>query len=147
MRRREFISLLSCTVIAWPSCSSADGVGKVWRVGIVPGSGSAADRVAKELERSLGDLGYVRDKNIIIVTQHSEPNLQSYENAIASLLPTSDLLVVTGTLGGVSAKKLVTAKPVVFFSVGAPVDIGLVESLSRPGGNLTGITFEAATET
>ena len=144
MRRREFISLLGCTVIAWPSCSSADGVGKVWRVGIVTGLGSAG---LEELERRLGDLGYVRDKNIILVTQLSEPNLQNFENAIASLLPTSDLLVVTGTLGGVAAKKLVTAKPVVFISVGAPVDIGLVESLSRPGGNLTGITFEAATET
>jgi putative tryptophan/tyrosine transport system substrate-binding protein len=147
MRRREFISLLSATAIAWPSCSSADGVGKVWRVGIFPGSGSGADRSANELERRLGDLGYVRDKNIILVTQHSEPNLQSYENAITSLLPTSDLLVVGGTLGGVAAKKLVTTKPVVFVSVGAPVDIGLVESLSRPGGNITGIAFEAATET
>lgn len=147
MRRREFISLLGCTVIAWPSCSSADGVGKVWRVGIVSGSGSAADQYAKELERRLGDLGYVRDKNIVLVTQHSEPNLQSYENAIISLLPTSDLLVVAGTLGGVAARKLVTTKPVVFVSVGAPVDIGLVESLSRPGGNMTGTTFEAATET
>jgi putative ABC transport system substrate-binding protein len=57
------------------------------------------------------------------------------------------LLVVLGTVGGVAAKKLVTTKPVVFISVGAPIDIGLVENLSRPGGNITGITFEAATET
>jgi putative ABC transport system substrate-binding protein len=57
------------------------------------------------------------------------------------------LLIVGGTVGGVAAKKLVVTKPVVFIAVGAPVEIGLVESLSRPGGNMTGITFEAATET
>ena len=112
---------------------------------MIPGpSGSTAQ---KELEQRLGDLGYVPDKNIILITQFSEPNPQSIENAITSLLPTIDLLVVAGTIGGVAAKKLVTSKPVVFISVGAPVDIGLVESLSRPGGNMTGITFEAATET
>ena len=132
-------------MVAWPSYSSANWTGKVWRVGIVPGPNDGAS--TKELERRLGDLGYTRDKNIILVTQLSEANLQSFENAILSLLPTSDLLVVAGTVGGVAAKKLVTAKPVVFVSVGAPVDIGLVESLSRPGGNMTGITFEAATET
>jgi putative ABC transport system substrate-binding protein len=68
------------------------------------------------LERRLGDLGYVRDKNIILITQFSEPNLQSFENAILSLLATIDLLVVGGTIGGVAAKKLVTSKPVVFRS-------------------------------
>jgi len=47
----------------------------------------------------------------------------------------------------VAAKKLVSSIPVVFLSVGAPVEIGLVESLNHPGGNMTGTTFEAATET
>jgi putative ABC transport system substrate-binding protein len=101
----------------------------------------------KEFERSLSYLGYVRGKNIFLIDQLSAPDPQSVENAIVSLIPTIDLLVVLGTVGGVAAKKLVTTKPVVFISVGAPVDIGLVESLSRPGGNMTGITFEAATET
>ena len=146
MRRRDFIGLVGSTVVTWPGRSNAEGVGKVWRVGVLPGPrGSEGSAIL--LERSLGDLGYVRDKNIVLVSQYSEPNPQSTEDAILSILPTSDLLVVAGTLGGVAAKKLVTTKPVIFVSVGAPVDIGLVESLSRPGGNLTGITFEASTET
>ena len=143
MKRREFISLVGSMVFAWPSCSNAEGVGKVWRVGLIPGPRGGVSQ--KELERRLVALGYVPDKNIIL--EFSEPNPPIVEDAIASLLPTSDLLVVAGTIGGVAAKKLVTSKPVVFIAVGAPVDIGLVESLSRPGGNLTGITFEAATET
>jgi putative tryptophan/tyrosine transport system substrate-binding protein len=69
------------------------------------------------------------------------------EDAIGSLLPNIDLLVVWGTVGAVVAKKLASTIPVVFLSVGAPVDIGLVQSLAHPGGNMTGVTFEAATET
>jgi putative tryptophan/tyrosine transport system substrate-binding protein len=97
------------------------------------------------LERRLGDLGYVRDKNIILVDQFAEPNLKSTEDAILSILPTSDLLVVGGTLGGAAAKNVVTTKASDIVSVGAPVEIWLVESLAHPGGNLTGIAFEAAT--
>jgi putative ABC transport system substrate-binding protein len=67
--------------------------------------------------------------------------------AILAMLPDIDLLVVWGTIGGVAAKAAAPKIPVVFISVGAPVEIGLVESLARPGGNMTGTTFEAALET
>jgi putative ABC transport system substrate-binding protein len=150
MRRRDFIELIGRAAVwplavTWPSSSIAEWTGRVWRVAVLPGSNG--QEVAKVLERSLGDLGYVHDKNIFLVNLFAEPTPQSTEDAILSILPTSDLLVVTGTLGGAVAKKLVTTKPVIFVSVGAPVDIGLVESLARPGGNMTGITFEASTET
>src|SRR5262249_16285547 len=58
-----------------------------------------------------------------------------------------DLMVVWDTIGAVAAKKLVPNLPIVFINVGAPVEIGLVESLPRPGGNMTGGTYEVATET
>jgi putative ABC transport system substrate-binding protein len=58
-----------------------------------------------------------------------------------------DLLVVWGTVGAVTAKKLVPTLPTVFIAVGAPADIGLVRTLSRPGGNMTGVTYEVAIET
>ena len=145
MRRREFIGLLGSTVIAWPGCSSADWSGRVWRVGIL--DSGPGDQTTRELEKSLADLGYAQDKNIVLVKRATEPGLQGVENAILSIIPNIDLLIVGGTVGGVAAKKLVATKPVVFIAVGAPVEIGLVESLSRPGGNMTGITFEAATET
>ena len=62
-------------------------------------------------------------------------------------MPQIDLLVVWGTVAGAAAKKVAGSVPTVFISVGAPVEIGLVQSLAHPGGNMTGITFEAATET
>src|SRR5260370_38333916 len=69
------------------------------------------------------------------------------KDAISKLLLDIDLLVVGGTVGGVAAKSAATHIPVVFVSVGAPVDIGLVETLAHPGGNMTGTTFEATSET
>ena len=63
------------------------------------------------------------------------------------MIPQIDLLVVWSTVGGVAAKKVGSGLPTVFLSVGAPVDEGLVQSLAHPGGNMTGITFEASTET
>jgi putative ABC transport system substrate-binding protein len=76
-----------------------------------------------------------------------EGTIASYKAAILEVLDDADVLVVGGTIGGVAAKQATSTVPVVFISVGAPVDIGLVESLARPGGNMTGVTFEAATET
>jgi hypothetical protein len=69
------------------------------------------------------------------------------QDAIAEMQPDIDLLVVGGTVGGVAAKSAAAHIRVVFISVGAPVDIGLVESLAHPGGNMTGTTFEATSET
>ena len=99
------------------------------------------------LSAGLVDLGYVGGKNIILIQQCSDPNIGAVEKTILTLIPDIDLLVVAGTVAGVAAKKLVTSLPVVFVAVGVPIEIGLVESLSRPGGNMTGITFEAAAET
>ena len=85
--------------------------------------------------------------NVELLNRFVPPQSQAMEEAIRELLPKIDLLVVWGTVGGVAARKLVPSLPVVFVAVAAPVEMGLVESLARPGTNLTGITFEAATET
>ena len=72
---------------------------------------------------------------------------EKIEEAIISLLPQIDLLVVWGSIAGMAAKRLAGAVPVVFVSIGFPVEIGLVQSLAHPGRNITGIAAEAATET
>jgi putative ABC transport system substrate-binding protein len=103
--------------------------------------------LAGALEQRLRDLGYVHGRNIVLINRYVKPNAKDVEDAISSMVPVVDLLVVRGTVGGVAAKKLVSTLPVIFISVGAPVEMGLVESLTHPGSNMTGITFEAATET
>jgi putative ABC transport system substrate-binding protein len=82
-----------------------------------------------------------------LLTRFAAPQPKAVQDAIAELLPDIDLLATWGTIVAVVAKKLVPPTlPVVIHAVGDPVAIGLVESLSRPGGNMTGITVEAAME-
>jgi putative ABC transport system substrate-binding protein len=146
MRRRAFIGLLGTAVVATcPFVVRAQQPGKQWRVGqVIP---TAAGPIATALEQQLSNLGYLREGKITLINRVAIPTPKVMEEVILTLVPDIDLLVVWGTIGGMAAKKFASAIPVVFLSVGAPADIGLVESLAHPGGNMTGITFEAATET
>jgi putative ABC transport system substrate-binding protein len=147
MRRREFMALIGGAAVVWPFALRAQQPQK-WRIGdVFGGTQETQGPLAKGLAQRLEDLGYVQGKNITLFNRFVPPEPEAIEDAIRSLLPNIDLLVVRGTIGGVAAKKLASSVPVIFLSVGAPVDIGLVESLAHPGGNMTGITFEAAAET
>ncbi len=142
MKRREFIALVG-TAAGWPLTARAKPIP---RVGYI--EGSRRTPWMSDLLGALGDLGYVDGKNIIFVKRRfAAPTLQAMKDAISDIQPDIDLLVVGGTVGGVAAKSAATHIPVVFVSVGAPVDIGLVETLAHPGGNMTGTTFEATSET
>jgi len=83
----------------------------------------------------------------LIEQKFAAPTVPDMRAAILAIIHDIDILVVSGTVGGVAAKSTASDVPVVFISVGAPVDIGLVKSLAKPGGNMTGVTFEAAQET
>ncbi len=148
MRRREFVIWLGGGMAVWPFLARAEQPAlKRWRIGsVLVGTPDVVGRLGAALEQRLATLGYQNGQNIIILTRIVVPQPDVVEKAIAALLPEIDVLVVGGTIGGVAAKKVASAIPTVFHSVGAPVDIGLVESLAHPGGNLTGISFEAAIE-
>jgi putative ABC transport system substrate-binding protein len=128
--------------------ADAQQPGKIWRIGNVqPTTAERGGYLAQLLEQRLADLGDVQGRNIVLLNRFPGPQLDKVQEVIVSLLPQIDLLVVGGTVGGAAAKKVAGAMPTVFVPVGAPVEIGLVKSLAHPGGNMTGITFEAATET
>src|SRR5215469_3369589 len=126
--------------------AAAQQPGKVWRIGHVSTGTPEIGRIfAQALERSLADLGYVQGRNIVLLHRFAGPHLDKIEEAITSLLPQIDLLVVWGE-GAIAAKKLAGGVPTVFISIGYPVELGLVQSLAHPGGNMTGIAAEAALE-
>ena len=148
MRRRNFIGLICGVALALPFGAEAQKPRKVWRIGNVHNSTPAqAGQLAQALEQRLADLGYVQGRNIVLLNRFAGPQPEKLQEVISSLVPLIDLLVVWGTTGGMAAKKVAGGVPTVFLSVGAPVEIGLVQSLAHPGGNMTGITFEAAAET
>jgi putative ABC transport system substrate-binding protein len=146
MRRREFITLIGGAA-AWPFAVCAQQSGKVWRIGYIDSSSELANRLLQALTQKLEALGYVQGKNIVLSRLTVPPQPKAIEGAITRLISDIDILVVWGTIGGAAAKAMTSTVPTVFLSVGAPVDIGLVESLAHPGGNMTGVTFEAATDT
>jgi putative ABC transport system substrate-binding protein len=142
MKRRSFIALMGAAA-SWPLAARARSMP---RVGYIEGSRRAP--YMDDFLVALGELGYVDGKNITFVRRRfSAPTVQAMQDAIAEMQSEIDLLVVGGTVGGVAAKSASAHIPVVFISVGAPVDIGLVQSLAHPGGNMTGTTFEATSET
>jgi putative tryptophan/tyrosine transport system substrate-binding protein len=146
MRRREFITLLGTTALAWPMVVAQ--AQHNWRIGhLLIGTPESFGHIATALATRLADLGYIAGQTITIVNRYTVPQPENLEAAINELVPAVDLLVVWGTISGVTAKKLAKGLPVVFMSVSFPVELGLVASLPRPGGNMTGITFEAAHET
>ena len=135
MKRREFIALVGAAA-SWPLTARANPIP---RVGYI--EGSRGTPWISDFLSALGDMGYVDGKNIIFVKRRTAaPTVQAMKDAISEIEPDIDL-------GGVAAKSAAAHIPVVFVSVGAPVDIGLVETLAHPGGNMTGTTFEATSET
>jgi putative ABC transport system substrate-binding protein len=142
MKRREFLLFVGAAA-GWPLTARAKPIP---RVGYIEGSRNTP--WISDFLSALADMGYVDGKNIIFVKRRfAAPTAQAMKDVISEIEPDIDLLVVGGTVGGVAAKSAAAHIPVVFVSVGAPVDIGLVESLAHPGGNMTGTTFEATSET
>jgi putative tryptophan/tyrosine transport system substrate-binding protein len=145
MQRRDFITLLGAAA-AWPTSAHTQQSSSQIRIyQLFPGE--YPEHVARALEKRLQELGYVGGKNVRLRNVFVAPQPKAIEDKITEILPETDVLVVWSTVASVAAKKIAQSIPIVFLSVGVPVDIGLIASLNRPGGNMTGVTFEAATET
>jgi putative ABC transport system substrate-binding protein len=145
MKRREFITLAGGLTI-WSLAAQAEPSAKVWRIGYV-GTRGLGEQLQEAFTQKLGALGYVEGKNIVVNRAIVPPDAKAIEAVVIKMLPDIDMLVIWSTVGGVVARRLSQSIPTVFLSVGAPVDIGLVQSLSHPGGNMTGVSFEAAIDT
>ena len=145
MDRRFFLGTLAGALLAAPLAAEGQQAGKSVRVAIV---GSMTAEINKSLEDGLVQLGLAIGRNVRVGRPmfYSTPQ-QAATIATEVLSSNPDLVVAWGTVGAVAVKKAGTQIPVVFLSVGVPVEIGLVASLAHPGGNMTGVTFEAATET
>jgi putative ABC transport system substrate-binding protein len=147
MKRRHFIGAIYGTALGLPFGAAAQQHARVWRIGhVLTGTPETGGIFARALEQSLRDLGYLEGRDIVLSHRFAGPQPDKIQETIISLLPQIDLLVVWAE-AAIAAKKLGVAVPTVFISIGFPVELGLVSSLAHPGGNITGITSEAALET
>ena len=147
MNRRAFVAG-GIALFAAPRAVAGERAGKVWRIAtVLAGTSETLGHIAKAIEASLANLGYVAGQNITLEHRFFPPDPAGAEQVLRAIVSDLDLLVVGGTVGAVAAKKVTSTLPTVFLSVGDPVRVGLVSNLAHPGGNMTGVTFEAATET
>jgi len=148
MQRRPlgFLSALALSLLATALAAEAQQLGKVYRIGILAGSSQdPRERHGNEaLQQGLHELGYVEGKNVILEYRYTEGNVALLPELAADLVRINvDIIVVSaaGYVGVLAAKQATTTIPIVFVGLATdPVETGLVESLARPGGNITGFT-------
>jgi putative ABC transport system substrate-binding protein len=143
MRRREFITLLGGAAAAWPLAARAQQPEKIARIGFLGATSAPGWASRLEAFRSgLRDLGYVEGKNIVIEFRWAEQQYNRLPDLAAELVRLNvDVLVTYGTPGTLVAKRATRTIPIIMVHSGDAVAAGLVASLARPGGNVTGSTY------
>jgi putative ABC transport system substrate-binding protein len=142
--KAKLIVLTLCAMLLALSCSAlAQQPKKVARIGYLSAADSARESIRSEPFRlALRELGYIEGQNIAIEYRNAEGKLNRYPALAADLVRLKvDIIVTTGGSPTLAAKNATKTIPIVMLGISAdPVEAGLVESLARPGGNVTGIT-------
>jgi putative ABC transport system substrate-binding protein len=138
--RRTFLGMVTGGMLVAPLQVRAQPSPRLPRVGVI-GERSASDPFIVAFRQGLHDLGYVENQNVVIEFRGTNGALERVPELARELirLPV-DVLVVGGGVSAQHAMAATTTVPIVFTTVGDPVAIGLVASLARPGGNVTGLS-------
>ena len=146
MRRREFLGALSGAAAAWPMAAQAQQAGKSPIIGFLGASApAAAGQWVSAFVQRLHELGWTEGRTVAIKYQWADGRNERMAEIAAQFVRTkTDVIVAQGTQAAQAAKSATAAVPIVFVLPGDPVGSGLVASLARPGGNVTGISSQAA---
>jgi putative tryptophan/tyrosine transport system substrate-binding protein len=143
MRRREFITAFGFAAGLWPDVARAQPA-KVYRIGVLQLGNAHSDSFRTTMREGLGKAGYVEKQNLLLEFRSAEGKLDLLPALAADLVALRvDVIVALLTPCALAAQKATRDIPVVVLS-GDPVGTGLVASLARPGGNITGISLMAA---
>jgi ABC-type uncharacterized transport system substrate-binding protein len=142
MRRRELITLLGGAIAAWPLAARAQQAANLPTIGVMgPTTASVARPWTAALVQRLRELGWIEDRTLKIEYRWAEGRSERAAEIAAEFVRLNvDVIVTAGTLSVVAARQVTSVIPIVFAGAGDPVGIGLVASLARPGGNVTGLS-------
>lgn len=141
MRRRKFITLIGGAMAAWPLAARSQQMGRVAHLGILnPGTSDAPGTLG--FYKGLRELGYTEGQNIAIERRYGNWKSDRFGELAAELVHLNvDVIVVMSTTAASAAKEATSTIPIVVASMADPVGDGLVTSLAKPGGNITGTSF------
>ena len=143
MRRREFVTLVGSAALTWPLATRAQQP-KVARTGALYLGIADAESFRKELREGMRELGYVEGQNIAFEFRSAEGKLDRLPELAAELVRLKvDVIVALYVPCALAAKQATRDIPIVILA-GDPVETGIVPSLARPGGNITGVSLMAA---
>jgi putative tryptophan/tyrosine transport system substrate-binding protein len=142
MNRRAFIATTTA-ILAAPLTAEAQQAAKVWRIGILSPSTTPSETARRQspLMQKLAELGYVENQNLVVEYRAAEGKIDRLPELAVELVQVKVDAIFTASSPGVqAARKATNVIPIVFTGVNDPVGLGLVASLARPGGNVTGVS-------
>jgi putative ABC transport system substrate-binding protein len=144
MNRRKFIALAGGAAVGWPVAARAQQPSKAARIGMLGAGRSGNSPILNGFRDGLRLLGYVEGENIFLEHRFSEGHSEQYRALAKELVNLKvDVIVAPGTPEALAAKEATSTIPIVTVLVGDPIGSGLVVSLARPGGNITGMSSSA----
>jgi putative ABC transport system substrate-binding protein len=141
MDRRTFMASMVGAVLSAPLAAEAQQAGKVYRVGFLWDSPAVWPHALEGFRQGLRDLGWVEGRNIVVEYRWAEGQFDRLPTLVEELVRLKvDIIVAPASIYAEAAKRATSTIPIVFASHADPIGTGHVDSLARPGGNITGLT-------
>jgi len=147
MQRREFITLLGGTAAAWPLTARAQQPPRLPTIGLLaPGTPESHGKWVAAFAQRLSELSWIEGRTVTIEYRWAEGRNERMAEMAAEFVRLKVDLIVTSAYGAVASKQATSVIPIVFAAYSDPVAVGIVASLARPGGNVTGLTVQPTAE-